>query len=506
MHAKKIIYFRSAIILFAAAVLSSGCGLAVRGTQKGLTKVANSELFWQGRHGKLSEQELEWAKIAWKYFVNNYHPDTGLVNGVDEFNVASVWNIADTIAATITAHSLELIDTYEFDHRISPLLEFINRMSLSYGKMPDVFYSAGEGSIVDQTGTPEDNSKKDAAAGSGTSGSGDKKGGGENGGLNAEQKGWSAIDIGRLLIWLQILRSYAPQYAEYIDKAILRWNFCQVINECGELFGVNRNSSSSPMSQHPQKPLGYYEYAIIGYSSWGFPRPTSKHKRPITKVLGIEIPVSEEDFRENGISDPLVSLPYLLLGLEFNWDTIDDQSSPDSYSSDSEFADLAQRIYNVQERRYQAERIFTARTDYKRSSKPYLLYDSIFTDGYAWNTLTPEGEQHSELALVSTAAAFGMWALWKTPYTDGLLELTSTLYDQERGWFEGRREKDGGHERTITCTTNAVVLESLYYKTNGKLYNAPVPRSYADIILKDEFRRPPCSPQELGVCPSNNKH
>jgi hypothetical protein len=488
------------IILFLTAVIAlTGCGLLVRGTEKGLTEVANSELFWRGRHGKLSEQEMKWAETAWKYFVNNYHPDTGLVNGIDESDIVSIWNIADIIAATVAARQLELIDNYEFDHRMTPLLEFLNRIPLSYGKMPDVFFAAGAGSAVDKNGNSYAEDQEESEGSGGKSGTGEKNSAIDESDRNADKVGWSAVDIGRLLVWLQILRSYAPQYAEYIDKAILRWDFCAVINECGELSGVNRNSSADPMSHSPKEPLGYYEYAMMGYSSWGFPS-SSLAKSPSTKVYGIELPVSKEDFRETGISDPLVSLPYLLLGLEFNWDNVDDHRSSDAYSSHRALADLARRVYDVQEKRYQYERIFTARTDYRRKDPPHLIYDSIFADGYVWNTLTPEGDLHPDLALVSTSTAFGMWGLWNTLYTDGLIQLVGTLYDQERGWFEGRREKDGGYERTITCTTNAVILEVLYYKTHGKLYSSQQAKSYADIVMENEFRRPACSPLDLKEC------
>lgn len=466
MLSRYLVYSLAGIYLL---FFMQGCGLVVRETKKGLTNVADSEMFWQGRHGKLTEQEMKWAKTAWQYFINNYNTETGIVNGANAFNSASVWNIADTVAATVAAHRLDLIDSYEFDHRITPLLKFLNSMPLSYGQLPNAFYNTANGKMTNIAG-------------------------------EEHSVGWSAVDIGRLLIWLQILSNYAPQYTEYIDKAILRWNFCKAINECGELSGINRNSSKTPLPTSPKEPLGYYEYALMGYTSWGFPAPSHKAP-PVVSVYNIKLPDSKEDSRETGISDPLVSLPYLLLGLEFNWDRVDDHLSSDSYSSNSALADLAKRIYDVQEKRYQYKRIFTARTNYRRNKSPYLIYNSIFTDGYAWNTLTPEGEQHAELSLVSNAAAFAMWALWKTSYTDGLMQLLNPLHDPEKGWFEGRRERDGSYERTMTCTTNAVILEVLAYKMYGKLYSNQVSaKSYADILMENEFDRPPCSPLDLKKC------
>lgn len=461
----------SALLLLLAV---QGCGLAVRGTEKAVTELANSEMFRQGRHGKLSEEELKWAKTAWQYFVSNSHPDTGLASGVEGSAVISVWNIADAVAAAVAARQLGLIDEYEFDHRISPILGFLNKMPLHKSKLPNLFYRADSGVMTDQNG-------------------------------EEKSAGWSAVDIGRLLIWLQILRAYAPQYAEYIDKAVLRWEFCEVIDDCGALHGLNRNSGAEPPSSFPEDPLGYQEYALMGYASWGFPRQKRPATLPRVRVYDVELPQSKEDVRTTGSSNPLVTMPYMLLGLEFNWDRIDDQNSLDSFSSDTEIADVARRIYTVQEKRYRLERIFTARNESRRKEKPVVLYDSIFADGYAWNTVTPEGETRQEAALVSTAAAFGMWALWKTSYTNGLMQLVSPLHDPDRGWFEGRREKDGAHERTISCATNAAVLEALLYKEKGKLYRAPKPRSYAETVLEDEFRRPACSPPERQDCWKNRR-
>ncbi len=466
------------IILLSVLVLllaCQGCGLAVRGTEKALTGLVNSELFRQGRHGKLNEQEIEWAKTAWQYFVNNHHADTGLTSGLEGSDVVSVWNIADAIAAAVAAHHFGFIDEYEFDHRISPLLGFLNKMSLHKGKLPNLFYRADSGTMTDRNG-------------------------------EERSVGWSAVDIGRLLIWLQILRSRAPQYAEYIDKAVLRWEFCEVIDDCGGLHGMNRNSGTDPPSSFPKEPLGYQDYALMGYASWGFPRPKPLTvKPPGVRIYNLELSQSKEDSRTTGSSNPLVTMPYMLLGLEFNWDRIDDQASLDSFSSDAEAAEMARRIYAVQEQRYRLERIFTARNERRQAEKPSILYDSIFADGYAWNTVTPEGETQPETALVSTAAAFGMWALWKTSYTEGLMQLISPLHDPERGWFEGRREKDGAHDRTLSSSTNAAVLEALLYKAEGKLYHATQPRSHADMMLEDEFRRPACSPPERQNCWKNNK-
>jgi hypothetical protein len=462
---------RLALLCVALMLGLSACGALVRGVHQGLTTVNDSQFFRQGRHGKLSEEERQWAQIAWHYFENNYQEGTGLVNGSDNFPVASVWNIADTIAATLIAHEFELIDDYLFDQRITSLLAFLNTMPLSFDKLPNRHYHTQNWQMTDAGGQPQNS-------------------------------GWSAVDIGRLLIWLQILHSYAPQFGEYIDKAILRWHFCEVIDECGRLYG-STDSGQWNLFLYPEMPIGYRDYALYGYAAWGFP-VTTKHdydRHNLVRMYDEEIPFSRQDPRRSGNYHPVVSLPHFLIGLEFNWDKHRDSWSGDRQHTDAPLSDLAGRLYRVQEKRYQRERIFTARNDYQRNTEPYFLYDTIFAAGFQWNTLTPGGDFHPDLALVSLRAAFPMWALWKTPYTNQLMVLLKQLYHPERGWYEGRYEKTSAPERNLTCTTNALVLQSLYYKTRGKLYQVPQPVTYASILLKDEFRRPPCYPPEREACP-----
>ena len=55
-------------------------------------------------------KDLELARIAWKYFENNYQPVTGFVNAANKYPSTTMWDLASSLAATIAAHQLELID------------------------------------------------------------------------------------------------------------------------------------------------------------------------------------------------------------------------------------------------------------------------------------------------------------------------------------------------------------------------------------------------------------
>jgi hypothetical protein len=93
------------------------------------------------------------------------------------------------------------------------------------------------------------------------------------------------------------------------------------------------------------------------------------------------------------------------------------------------------------------------------------------------------------LSAVSTKAAFAMWSVFKSDYTDQLMLVTSLLFDPARGWYEGRLEKTGDAVRTLTCATNSAVLEALLFKKTGRLYSkAQEENDLYNIYLRDEFK------------------
>lgn len=447
------------VVVCLSAALLSGCGVLTRGVVSLSEKIENAELWHQGQHGSLSEKELEWAEIAWRYFENNDNPATGLVNSVDRYPSTTIWHTADYLAALIAAHELELVDDREIDRRFSRLLHTLNTMPLFIGELPNRVYSTTNAAMVDFANQPG-------------------------------PIGWSAIDIGRLLVWLKIASSRMPRFNEYIDRAVLRWSFCRVLNEDGQLLGGVRIQDK--VETYPERGIGYLEYARLGYILWGFDIPSRRAFDPRNQVqiYDINIPYESNEMRRLGINGPVVTGPYILYGLEFNWDISDDRHSLDSVHTNNQIADTAEQLYLIQEQRYQRERILTARTDHQLGQAPYYLYDSIYAAGYPWNSISDSGESFPELALVSTRAAFGMWGLWRAPYTDRLMKAVENLHDPDRGWYEGRYETTGGYDRTITSSTNAIVLETLAYKRSGKLYRPNQNPEYAHIRLGNQFSHP----------------
>ncbi|MEM1179652.1 MAG: DUF3131 domain-containing protein [Acidobacteriota bacterium] len=447
-----------------------GCGLAVNSVREGVENFRNSQLFHQGQHGELTDQELEWARTAWRYFENNYNSETGLTNMMDRYGVTSMWCVGDSLAALVAAEQLELIDKRRFDLRMSTLLGTLNRMDLFAGRVPNRLYDTASAKMVGYDNQPA-------------------------------EIGWSAIDLGRLLIWLSAVAGHYPEYGEYAQKAMLRWSFCDVIGACGGLYSGAAVADRIDLVQEGR--LGYEEYAALGFASWGFNTARASSWEPYEQITlyGIDLPRDARDPRQTGTFAPVVSLPHLLAGLEFNWDRIRDTESSDARHSDAAWAQLAQKIYAVQEARWRNDRILTARTDNPLSAPPFFVYDAIHVAGYPWNTISDQGDVRNDLALVSSRAAFGLWALFKGDYSETLLKAVCTLNDPDRGWFEGRYEATGDHEKAISCTTNALVLEVLLYKSRGKLFKAPEQPTLLDLRASNVFVPPGrCLPAERRSC------
>lgn len=459
---------RLLLSLLALLILSTtGCGVVVRNTLEGYNAVRDSELFYQGRHGKLTDAEKQWAKIAWNYFKNNTQSSTGLVNAVDGYPSTTMWHTADYLAALVAAHELELIGREEFDQRLSQLLHFLNSMKLFQERLPNKAYHTQSAALVNFENKPE-------------------------------ELGWSALDLGRLLAWLAITKCRYPTYGEYIDKVVVRWVFCDVVGPAGNLqSGIK---AGDRVELYREDRLGYEEYAAKGFQFWGF--CTVKVSRPglydnSVNIYGMEIPNIISTPKESVQSSPVLSMGFLLDGMEFNWDRVNDLDNSDKHHSDPFMAKLAEDIYKVQEARYEQEHIFTARTDHQLPEPPYFVYDSILAAGYPWNVISDSGRHLKDAATVATKAAFGMWGLWKTPYTLELIRAVSSVYNPERGWYEGRQERTGGYLYLLTCGTNSAVLETLLYKAKGRLLKCMEPPDYYQVYTHDPFKgQGHCFPQE----------
>ncbi|MFM2320434.1 MAG: hypothetical protein RLZZ215_3055 [Pseudomonadota bacterium] len=375
----------------------------------------------------LTAQELAWAKIAWKYFQNNTIADTGLVNSVDNYNASTLWDTSSYLMAVIAAQRLGLIDSIEFDARISKTLTTLAKLPLFEGKLPNKSYNTISLQMVDYTNQPSE-----------------------------KGIGWSAIDIGRILVPFNVLAWYYPQHTAAVKQLIASWNTQDLLVD-GVLYGaVVTDQGETQYLQEGR--LGYEEYASKSFNLMGLDVSNSLRYTDFLKFVeieGIQIATDSRDPQQYGAHNYVVSEPYILDGLEFGWDHISQE--------------LAWRVYKAQEKRAATTGVLIAVSEDNIDQAPYFVYNTVFTSGKAWSAITEKGADASQFKTLSTKAAFGWHMLYETDYTQRLMQKISNLADPQRGWYSGLYELSGQPNKALTANTNGIILEALAYKQTGKL-------------------------------------
>lgn len=393
---------------------------------------------YERRNAPLTERELAMARTAWKYFENNTQP-SGLANAVDNYPSTTLWDTASYIAAVVAARELGLVTPQQGEARLAKLVDTLNQLSFFRNELPNKVYHTQTLEKVDYANKPG-------------------------------EIGFSALDLGRLLIWLKIVKERYPAHADGIDRFVLRWNFEHVVDREGMMFGAMIDKERK-LQYVQEGRLGYEEYAARGFALWGFSTELASRADPYATapIYCVEVPYDARDPRKYYQHNYVVSESYVLDGIEFDWDLTGDRDTAGARHSHPWMPDFANRVYQAQENRFRATGILTARSEHQLEAEPYFVYDTVFTDGYPWNTITEDGKYVPQYAAVSLKAALGMWVLWKSEYTDRLFEAIATQSNPARGFHEGILENGKGPIRAFTANNNGIMLEALLYKAQGRL-------------------------------------
>ncbi|MEX2571463.1 MAG: DUF3131 domain-containing protein, partial [Gemmatimonadota bacterium] len=389
----------------------------------------------------------ESAETAWRYVEAQYQPETGLVNSVIDYPFGTVWDLASTIAAYYAAHELQLLDTEEYHHRTALALETIGDLPLFGGAAFNKNYEV-------RRAVPA----------------------GRNDREMAEGYGWSAIDIGRLLVWLRIISLQFPQHTAAAESIVDRLDL-QALVQDGYLWGEDLDSAGV-RRRYQEGRLGYEQYAAAGFALWGW---TPEHALDMSRhtelmdIHGVGVPT---DTRPGG---HLTSEPFVLLGLEVGW------WSP-------QWRDSALRVLAVQRARYERTGQITMVTEDAIPLPPHYFY---------YYTVRYEGENFAVAALgepaaldgprwISAKAAHGWHALSPSEYTWRAVEAVLPAGDPEVGWGSGVYESGDEPTAGQNINTAAVILASaLYQRERRPLLSAARGRAPARAI--DESTSPPPS-------------
>ncbi|RUM46297.1 MAG: hypothetical protein DSY46_00210 [Hydrogenimonas sp.] len=373
----------------------------------------------------LTEKERAYAQTAWQYFVNNYHEETGLVNSVDNYPSTTLWDTGNYLMALISAYKLGIIDEATYDHRLRRLLKTLQQIKLYKDMLPNKVYNAQTLEMTDYQNN-----------------------------VTPEGIGWSAIDIGRLLIPLSYIHFHQPQYTEAIEAILSRWDASEMTKE-GSLFGAIVEDGKEKLLQEGR--LGYEQYTSKMFATFGVDITNALRYDKYLEfvdIYDIPVPYDKRDKAHSDANNYVLMEPYMLDGLEFGWD----------YFS----KEFSYRLYAVQKERYDETGILTAVTEDHLDRPPYFIYNCIYVNKKKWVAIDETGEIHNDMKLLSTKAAFAMDALYHTDYTERLIKKVDPLRN-ERGWYAGLYEATEEPNKAVTCNTNAIILESLLYKTHGPI-------------------------------------
>jgi hypothetical protein len=376
----------------------------------------------------LSEQEFRWATLAWHYFENNYQENTGLVNSVDGYPSTTMWDTASYLMGLLAAEKLNVITHKFFMMRMEKALSTLAKLPLVDGKLPNKAYNTKTLEMVDYNNVPKKN------------------------GI-----GWSAIDIGRILVPMNILIWQYPELNHYVNNVLNHWKVGTMLKD-GYLYGARPTGNGDKMELVQEGRIGYEEYASKSLALMGrdvFNAMRYVDYLQLIEINGVEIPTDKRDPAKYHAHNYVVSESYILDGIEFGADSVSQI--------------FAHRVYAAQKKRYDNTGIVTAVSEDNVDEAPYFVYNTVFSDGKAWNAISDDGKDQSRLRTLSTKAAFGWYALYQTDYTDLLIREASQLYSDQKGWYSGRYELNGRANKAITANTNGIVLESLAYIENGPL-------------------------------------
>ena len=388
----------------------------------------------------LTQTEMEYARVAWRYFENNTNEKTLLVNAAHKYPSTTMWDTASYLVGLISAHKLAIIDDAEFHRRIDGALRSLQKLELFDGRLPNKAYNVRTLKMSTYSNKP------------------DKRG-----------LGWSALDLAHFLVPIAYLIRNHPDHVPAIEKVLERWD-TQALVKDGRLIGSAVRKSKTPGKGKAKGKadkgktifvqegrVGYEQYGAGAMMLFGLDAAAAAqfHTFATFKTVGdVDIPVDTRDLG-NGAASFATSEPYVLTGLDLGFN--------------STSLRLASTVYRAQEQRYRDTGQFTAVSEGHISIKPYFTYSTVWGGGEPWAVMRLDGSRMDDLRTISTKAAFGWHALFETEYTTKLIASLEDLAQPEKGWMEGRYELDGSPNKSTTCNNNAIILASLAYRQFGPL-------------------------------------
>ncbi|QFS50525.1 DUF3131 domain-containing protein [Nostoc sphaeroides] len=407
---------KQAIIASAIALIGFGFNQALQWRE---TSILPTPVTSQGLN-RLSVEDIQLAHTAWRYFEKN-RLSTGLVSSAADFPATTMWDVGSQFAGMVAARELELLSAAEFDQWMQSALATLAKLPLYRNELPNKAYNA-------KTLIPVN-----------------------YGQLQKPQEiGFSALDLARLVQWLDIIATRYPQHAAASRAVTARWKLERLVQN-GQLMGAEYRSGKETWNQEGR--LGYEQYAAYSLKKIGVIAAKAldtKAENKFVNIMGVEVPSDKRTTYHNYVT----SEPYILDGLESGFKALP--------------AEYAAKLLQAQQRRYQATNQLTAWSEDNLDREPWFVYNCIFVNGELWKSIDSSGKDAAAFRGSSIKAAIGWHMLFQTRYTEKLYKGMRWLADPNRGVFAGFYEQTQEPNRALTVNTNGIVLEALLYRRVGK--------------------------------------
>ncbi|MBA5760804.1 DUF3131 domain-containing protein [Vibrio sp. 404] len=370
---------------------------------------------------QLTRNERLLAKKAQYYFERNRR-QTGLWDSVQGYPHTTMWDIASGIAATLALEALELKEPEQAHRELKQTLNTLQAMPLYKDWLPNREYST-------KTAQPSGRLSK----------------------ADTNGNGWSALDIGRLLIWLKIMTQQHPEFEKEITHLLDTWQLKRAING-GTLYGANFYKGQEYYRQEGRH--GYLQYAATGFELFNYSLPLPKLNQYLksVEVSGTELLVDTRNVPFL-TSDPYV-LASLETGQEGDWNQIN-------------------TIYALHKFRSKEKGKLFSYAEDAMNKNPWFAYNNLYYYGKPWTSVSPSGKVIENPQIFSHKIAFGFSVLFNDEFSQ---ELATTVLNNSlhtRSIPTGQYE-NGGANTAFNINTNSLVLVALWYKSNG---SKPIYRS-----------------------------
>lgn len=367
----------------------------------------------------LSRTDRLLAKKAKYYIDRNWNKKTGLIDSVQGYHHTTLWDVGSGIGAVLALNYLNEISDLEADNKLGKTLSTLIKMPLYHNLLPNREYNTTTG--------------KPSGRGSETSSNGN---------------GWSALDIGRLLIWLNITEQYKPHFKPQIDKIRDKWAIEKAIYK-QNLYGELKTTKRRIYRQEGR--LGYLQYAAKGYEFEGHDVRDILSKTMTRKVTVNKIPLVI-DTRNVPF---FTSDSYLLYAIEIGesthwWNQIDN----------------LYQLHKIKNKNEENNKIWVFAED-AMNRKPWFAYNNIYYQTSAWRSTTSQGKVIENPQVFSNKAAFAFSVIYDDEFSQKLSDEVLKRSLSQRSIPTGVYFNDKVNT-AFNINTNSLILVSLWYKSRNK--------------------------------------